>query len=624
MSAAALAGRPEVPADAGSLALARLLAGPSGIEDIARALGWSPARVKDGTAHLQQVTGARDRTELVADYAWAGHLTARHLGAHDLEAVHRLPADKRLLLRLSAGGGDDRTVGAEIGASAATVRQRRDVLLGALEVATVHQAVGLGCLAGVVRRADMPRRFGPAAAPVADHLRLPVALALRQLGSSGRALVMVPRREQSRLAAAAAARTGGLRRVLVLTEPGEYWQHDLEVLAAADLDTGQVLAVLGRAEAARLPLPPGVEAATNPSAVRAAAGTTLPAVFVTTPQGLPALTRLHREGRWPLLDLAVVFDAHLPGIGDPTARPEECPPADGVLRLTSAPRFTTADRTGRGGCRRAVTGALTAAVPLRRAAELELMRHYRLAATAIGRSAQHAAPAQLVADLVRAHALRRILVHSGPRDARSLAVALARIGLDAEVLPARDRGPVLARFADDRAPRVLVTDRPLPSGLGADALVHTSTGAPTERTAAVVEAALTPARPGEGPLRLVSADRADENWAALAELTGALAALDPQLAKDLADARDRHAGHAGLELALPLPAGTAEQRARAVCAWADTTWDEEMKAAATRAPAAVRPRRDAVSPSGRPLSTFTLSRPAARTAALRHSTGGAA
>ncbi|MFB7673163.1 hypothetical protein ACFC26_17315 [Kitasatospora purpeofusca] len=617
MSVAARGGRTAVPADVGSLAMARLLAGPGGTEEIARTLGWSPSQVRNGMAHLQQATGARGRTELVADYAWAGHLTTRHLGALDLESVHGLGAEERLLLRLTAGDGDDRAVGAEIGAGAATVRRRRELLVGALGVATAHQAVGLGCLAGVVRPADMPRRFGHPSAPVADHLRVPVALALRQLGSSGRALVTAPRREQPHLAAAAAARAGGLRRVVVLTEPGEYWQHDLEVLAAAHRDAGQVLAVLGKAETARLPLPPGVAAVTSPSAIRATAGTTLPAVLVTTPAGLSVLARLHRDGRWPLLDLAVVLDAHLPGIDDLTGRREEWPPADGVLRLTSAPRFTTADRTGRGGCRRAVTGALTAAVSLQRAAELGLMRHYSLAAAVTGRSAQHAAPAQIVADLVRAHGLRRVLVHSGPRDARSLVVALGRAGLDAEVLPARDREPVLARFADARAPRVLVVDRPLPPRLGADALVHLSTGAPSERTAAVVEAALTPARPGEGPIRLISADRADEGWTALAELTGAVAALDPHLAKDLAGARERHTGHLGLELALPLPPGAGEQRARAVCAWANTTWAEEMKVAAGR------PRRSGLSPSGRSLSTLAPPRSAGRNPVPRQSTGGA-
>ncbi|MEE1820991.1 hypothetical protein PUR61_02060 [Streptomyces sp. BE20] len=624
MSAAAGVGRPAVPADAGSLALARLLAGPSGVEEIAQALDWSLARMRTGMAHLQQVTGARDRTELVADYAWAGHLTARHLGAHDLEAFHGLPAEKRLL-RLTAGGADDRVAGAEIGAGAATVRQRRDVLLGILGVVSAHQAVGLGCLAGVVRRADMPGRFGPAPVPVAEHLRLPVALALRRLTSSGRALVTVTRSEQPHLAAVVAARAGGLRRVLVLTEPGEYWQHDLEVLAAAHRETGQVLAVLGKGEAARLPpLPAGVAAAASPLSVRATAGSTLPAVLVTTPAGLRVLDRLQQEGHWPPLDLAIAFDAHLPGVDGLIGRPEGCPPVGGVLRLTSTPRFTSADRAGRGGCERAVTGELTAAVPLRQAAELGLVRGYRLAATVSGRSSRHAAPAQLVADLVRGDGLRRVLVHSGPCDVRLLALAFARVGLAAEVLPTRDREPVLTRwFADDRAPMVLVTDRTLPPGLGADALVHTAAGAPTGRTAAVVEAALTPGRPGEGPLLVVSADRADEDWSALAELTGALSALDPHLAKDLAGARDRHTGHAGLEFALPLPAGAGEQRARAVCAWADTTWDEEMHAAA-RALAAAWPRRGLLSPSGRPLSTWPPARSAARIPAPRLDTGGAA
>ncbi|MFD5922271.1 hypothetical protein ACFVYP_36480 [Kitasatospora sp. NPDC058201] len=625
MNVPAGAARPAVPpADDASLALARLLAGPAGTAQIARTLDCSLAQVTRHTTDLQQATGARNRTELVADYAWAGHLTPRHLGTRNLDAVHALPAEKRLLLRLTAAGADDREAGAETGAGVATVRRHRAGLLEALEVGTAHQAVGIGCLAGVVRRADMPARFGPVAAPVAEHLRVPVGLALRRLGTCGRALVMVASREQVHLAAAAAARAGGLRRVLLLVEPGAYWQHDLEVLAAAYRDAGQVLAVLGRAEAARLPLAPGVAAATNAPAVRATAGTTLPVVLVTTPEGLPALTRLHQESQWPPLDLAIAFDAHLPCIGDLIGRPEWCPPAYGVLRLTSTPRVTAADRGGRGGCARAVTGALTAAVPLRRAAELGLMRELRLAAAATVRSAQHAGPAQLVADLVRTHGLRRILVHSGPRDARALTAALGKAALAAEVLPARDQGAVLARFADDSAPRVLVTDKPLPPGLGADALVHTSAGAPAERTAAAVEAALTPARPGEGPLLLVSADRADEGWTALAELTGALAALDPHLAKDLAHARDRHAGHAGLEFALPLPAGADEQRARAVCAWADTTWDEEMNTAAVRAAAADRPRHGIVSPSGRPLSTWAPNRPTARTPAPWLSASGAA
>ncbi|MGY0466691.1 hypothetical protein ACW14Y_41505 [Kitasatospora sp. cg17-2] len=605
MSAAARGGRTAVPADVGSLALARLLAGPGGTEEIARALGWPPARVQDGTLHLQQATGARTRTDLVADYAWAGHLTARHLGAQDLSSVHGLGVEERLLLRLTAAGVSDRAAGREIGSGTEVVHRRREALFQTLGVTSGYQAVGLGCLAGVVRRADMPARFEAVRAPVPGHLHAPTALAHRQLAAEGRALVVVPRREQAALAGAVGARAGGLHRVLVITAPGAYWEHDLAVLAAAHRDAGQFLAVVDRAEAARLPLPPGVAAASSARAVRAAVGTTLPAVLVATPDGLESLTRLHRDGLLAPLDLTVVLDAHQPALRDLLERHDGIPPGAGVLRLTATARFITCDRSGRDGCDPAVTGPLTAALALRAAADLGLMRGYRLAAAATARSARHMGPAALVADLTRAHGLRRIVVHSSRRDSRRLAEALGRTGLAAEVLPVHARAQALDRFTDATVPRVLVVDGPMPPGLGADALVHALTGAATEHTAAVVEAALTPAGPGGGPLLLVSADRTEEGWTALADLTGALAALDPHLARDLARAREQHTGHNGLEFLLPLPPGADEQRARAVCAWADTTWAEEMRVTAARAAADGRARCHAYSPSGRPLTAWT-------------------
>ncbi|MFE4512638.1 hypothetical protein ACFRMQ_00360 [Kitasatospora sp. NPDC056783] len=605
------------PRGASSVALARLLAGPETADGIADALDWTAAQVRRQTATLHQATGARSRAELVADYAWAGHLAPEHLGARDLTAVHALPAGTRLLLRLTAAGMDDRAAGGEIGASAETVRRRREGLREALGVDSDHQAVGLGCLAGIVRRCDMPGRRPPRpAVPVPEHLCAPAARAQRHLAADGRALVVVPRREQARLAAAAAALAGGRRRALVLTAPGEYWEHDLAALADAHHDIGQVVAVLDRSEAARLPLAPDVAAATSPRAVRAAAGTTLPAVLVTTPNGLPVLDRLHRDGWPPPPDLAIALDAHLPALGERIGHCRGGPAPAAVLRLTSAPRFTAAGRAYRGGCDPATTGPLTAVLPLRRAVEAGLMRGYRLAAVCTTSSASHMGPARLVADLIAAHGLRRVIVRStGPTPSLRLAEALGTAGLAAEALPARDRAGALARFtAPGPETRVLVCDGALPPGLGADALVHTGATAPTAYTAAAVEAALTPGTLGEGPLLVVSADRAeDSGWPVLAALTAALAALDPHLAADLAEARARWSGHDGLEFALPLPVGADGQRARRVCAWADTTWDEEMRTVAARAIADDLPRRRVLSPSGRPLAAWTL--PARRTPA---------
>ncbi|MFJ6140198.1 hypothetical protein [Kitasatospora sp. NPDC092286] len=597
------------PCGASSVALARLLAGPLTPEGIADALDWPDAQVRRSTAILHQATGARSRAELVADYAWAGHLAPQHLGARDLTAVQALPAETRLLLRLTAAGMDDRAAGGEIGATAETVRRRREALREALGVNSDHQAVGLGCLADIVRRSDMPgRRPLRAVVPVPEHLRAPAARAWQQLAADGRALAVVPRREQARLAAAAAALVGGRHRVLVLTMPGEYWEHDLAAIADAHRNVGQVLAVLDRSEAARLPLVPGVAAAASPRAVRATAGATLPAVFVTTPNGLPVLDRLHRDGWPPPLDLAIALDAHLPAIGERIGRPDDGPPPAAVLRLTSTPRFTAAGRAYRGGCELGTTGPLAAALPLRQAVEAGLMRGYRLAAVSTTRSACHMGPARLVADLIAVHSLRRVIVRSaGPTASLRLAEALGTVGLAAEALPARDRARALARFTGPGAETwVLVCDGQLPPGLGPDALVHTGATAPTAHTAAAVEAALTSGAPGEGPLLVVSADRAeDSGWPVLAALTAALAALDPHLAADLAEARAGRAGHAGLEFALPLPVGADGQRARQVCAWADTTWDEELSTTAARAIADDLPRCRVTSPSGRPLATWT-------------------
>ncbi|MBD0670393.1 hypothetical protein, partial [Streptomyces sp. CBMA156] len=181
------------PRGASSVALARQLAGPLSPQGIARALAWPASRVEKLTEILHQATGARTRLEVVADYAWAGHLSPRHLGAEDLTAVRALPAEGRLLLRLSAAGLDDRAVGAEIGATTATVLRRRRVLREVLGVDSDHQAVGLGCLAGIVRHADMPgRRFARAVVPVPEPLRVTAALARRHLAAEGRALAVVP------------------------------------------------------------------------------------------------------------------------------------------------------------------------------------------------------------------------------------------------------------------------------------------------------------------------------------------------------------------------------------------------------------------------------------------------
>ncbi|MFF2618821.1 hypothetical protein [Kitasatospora sp. NPDC058046] len=333
------------PSGASSLELVRYLAGPLSVEGVAEALARPVAQVEDSVAVLCQATGARSRVELVADYAWAGHLSPQDLGVRDLTAVYGLSGEMRLLLRLTAADRSDRAVGHETGATTGTVRRRREALRCVLGVDSDHQAVGLGCLAGVVRRADVPeRRFVPAVVPVAEHLRPLTVLARRRLTAERRALVVLPRGEQARLAAVCAALAGGRRRVLVLTVPGEYWEHDLAVLADAHRETGQVLAVLDRAEAARLPLPAGVAVATGPHAVRALAGMTLPAVLVASPAGLPALDRLLRDG---LLapDLTIALDAHLPATGRRIGRTGGRPPA----RRRAAPDVRSPVRRRRAG-----------------------------------------------------------------------------------------------------------------------------------------------------------------------------------------------------------------------------------------------------------------------------------
>ncbi|MEV7928507.1 hypothetical protein [Kitasatospora sp. NPDC088779] len=607
------AGVPAPLDDAASQAWARRMAGPLTAEEIAEQLGCNVVEVTGAVTRLRRAADVRSRTALVAAHTLAGHLTAHNLGAPGLDTIGDLGPEQLLLLRLSAGHstGD---IAAELGNSRATVSNYRANLLVSTGLASIHQAVGLGCLAGIVRPADVyPDREYNTTAPLPAHLATVVDRARRALADTGRALVVAPRAEQAGLARAVTDREADAgTRVLAVTPYGEHWTSDVATLAATRREAGHVAVILTRSEAerpGRPPTPPGVPVATSLRGMRRLVGTTLPATVITTPAGLEILAAAHTHHPF---DLSIALDDHLPQVGERVGRHPSCPPVRAVLRLTSTPRLTATGRTRHEGCDPYTTGPITANLMPCQAVEAGRMRPYRLAAAAAP-GLRGEGLGDLVLALASAHHLARVVVHGATdRDAARLAKAITDGdgGVQIDVLPAGhdpEHNTVVSRFRHGpHQLRVLVTGGRLPAGLDADALIHTTGELPAARTAAAIEAALTPADPGrQRPLLLIAADStAHGRWGTLSTLTAALAALDPDLKKDLRRARATGGGWPGLELALPLPAGANEQRARAVCAWADTTVAEEMRDTAERARATDTLHPDLLSPTGLRLSAW--------------------
>ncbi|MFJ7280489.1 LuxR C-terminal-related transcriptional regulator [Kitasatospora sp. NPDC098663] len=620
------AGAPAPLDDAASQAWARRMAGPLTAEEIAEQLGCDVVEVTGALTRLRRAADVRSRTALVAAHTLAGHLTAHNLGAPGLDTIGDLGPEQLVLLRLSAGYSTA-DIAAELGTSRATVSNYRTDLLARTGLAGVHQVVGLGCLAGIVRPADVyPDREYNVTAPPPAYLATLVDRARCALADTGRALVVAPRAEQAGLARAVAGREAGAgTRVLAVTPYGEHWTSDVATLAATRSEAGHVVVLLTRSEAerpGRPPTPPGASVVTSLRGMRRLVGTTLPATVITTPAGLEILAAAHPSRPF---DLSIALDDHLPQVGERVGRHPTCPPVRAVLRLTSTPRLTATGRTRHEGCDPYTTGPITAKLTPRQAVEAARLRPYRIAAAAAP-GPRGEGLGDLVLALASTHHLARVVVHgTNDRDAARLAKAITDGdgrhdgGVQVDVLPAghdAEHSAVVSRFRHGpHQLRVLVTGDRLPAGLDADAVIHTTGELPAARTAAIVEAALTPADPGrQRPLLLIVADStAHGRWEALSTLTAALAALDPDLKKDLRRARTIGGGWPGLELALPLPAGADEQRARAVCAWADTTVAEEMRDTAERARATDTLHPDLLSPTGLRLSAWRAVR---RTAAL--------
>lgn len=325
----------------------------------------------------------------------------------------------------------------------------------------------------------------------------------------------------------------------------------------------------------------------------------------------------YRRARHPSpYDLIVALDAHLPDVAERVGRHEFCPPGRAVLWLSSTPVLTSVDRDQAEGVDPDRTGLLVAKLTPRQVVAAGRMRDYRLMAAALPPGGSRTGRlATLVLDLASTHALSRVVVHCATSVvARRLAneiIGSPGPDVQAQVLPrrGRQREEVLHAFTLGTGPlQVLVTAGQLPPGLDADALVHAAANHPTTHTSEVVEAALIPGRAGARELLAVAADGAEDGtWPALAELTGAFAALDPDLRTALRRIREERPddGWNDLGFALPLADARQRHRAQAVCAWADTTVALEMHRTAARSRLVHgQERPDFLSPTGQRLGAW--------------------
>ncbi|MFE2727265.1 hypothetical protein [Kitasatospora sp. NPDC059327] len=611
---------PPLPADGASRAWVRRFAGPLPLEEVAHAVGCSVGEAGRALTELTAAAGARDRTALVARYALAGHLARRDFGAAATDPGS--DAMDRLILRMLARGLSETTIADEVGVTRLTAARYQAAAVARMGCTEVHQAVGLACLTELVRTSDLGLPADAASGPPADGDELLLALLppVRLALMSGRAMAVAPRREQPALAALLArSEAGPDGRILVVARPGVHWCQSVEALAAGRGGHGEVAAVLTRDEADHpaVRTPPGVPVATHPAHLKRLVGSTLPATVIVSPGGLAVARAAWDTARHQRpYDLLVALDAHLPDIAAKAGRYECSPPAQATVWLTSTPRLVSTDRTRIEGADLYATGPITAALTPRQVAGAGRMRELRIAAAPLpAATGARGRLARLVLDLAAAHDRTcAAVLCSTTTEARRLEREITAAGdgddVLAVVLPLRGgQEEAMARFTGgSERLRVLLTCGPLPPALDPDLLVQATDQHPAAHTAASLEAALTPSGPGVGPLLAVAAvDSQDRVWTELAALAGAAAALDPGLRAALRAARDSRPddGWEALEFALPGLTAETRRRARAVCAWAPTTWEEEMVRTRDRDVALHHRARPAtVSPSGLSLGTW--------------------
>ncbi|MEU9127785.1 hypothetical protein AB0D08_06665 [Kitasatospora sp. NPDC048540] len=612
-----------LPADRESLTWARRLAGPQPLEAFAAGLGRPRNSVATAVSSLAAAADVSGRSGLVARYVLAGYLTAEDFPPVAADVMTGLTGQERLLLRLLAGTSSRPAIGAELGIARSTADQRLAALLATLGVQEDHEAVALGCLAGIVRPADVVPQSASAPPPAGpEHLRTVVDPVLRAL-TCGRAMVRAPRCEQPDLGTAIVWRQAGAGRVLVVVPPGPSWSATVAAFAEQRRERGAAVFVVHRDEAVHPAVvsPRNVQQVTAASALLECVGSTVAATVIASPRGLETVAAAYRRAHHPSpYDLIVALDAHLPEVAERVGRHEFCPPGHAVLWMSSTPVLTSVDREQAEGADPDRTGDLVARLTVRQAVVAGRMRDYRLMAAALPPGVSRPGRlAALVLDLAAVHGLSRVVVHCATTVvARRLADEIAGSAgprVHAQVLPRRgeQREKVLRTFTlGAQQLEVLVTDGPLPPGLDTDALVHTAANHPAAHTAEVVEAAMIPGRRAAGTLLAVAADdAADGNWPALAALAGACAALDPDLRSVLHRAReDRPAdGWDGLRFALPLANAEQRRRAQAVCAWADTTVGLEMQRTAARSRFTYgQERPDLLSPTGQRLGAWMARR----------------
>ncbi|GHH78959.1 hypothetical protein GCM10018781_55880 [Kitasatospora indigofera] len=607
-----------LPADPRSLTWARYLAGPLPLKALAAGLDRSRDSVEAELSSLAAAAGVSGRSGVVARYVLAGHLTAENFPPTVVGVMAGLSGEERLLLRLLAGTSSRPAIGMELGIARPTAGKRLAALLDVLGVREDHEAVALGCLAGIVRPADVVPQSAPAVPPAPpEHLRDLVGPVCEAL-TCGRAMVRVPRCEQPDLATAIAWHTD-VGRVLVVVPPGTSWNATVTAFAEQRRERGAVVAVLHRDEAARpaIVTPLDVPQVTAASAVLECVGSTLPATVIVSPRGLEIVAEAYRRAQHLVpYDLIVALDAHLPAVAGRVGRHECCPPGRAILWLSSTPVLTSVDRDQAEGVDPDRTGPLVAKLTPRQSVAAGRMRDYRLMAAALPPGGTRTERlAALVLNLASTQDLSRVVVHCATSVvARRLADEITGStgpDLQAHVLPQRggQREQVLRAFALGTGQlQILVTAGQLPAGLDADALVHATANRPVTHTTEMVEAALAPGRPGAGALLAVAADGAEDGqWPALAELTGAFAALDPDLRTALHHAREDRPteGWDGLTFAVPLADADQQRRARAVSAWADTTIALEMQRTAARSRLVHGVERpDVLSPTGQRLGAW--------------------
>ncbi|MFE4512642.1 hypothetical protein ACFRMQ_00380 [Kitasatospora sp. NPDC056783] len=570
------------------------------------------------------------RAGLVALYTLARVVRAEHVRAgHATRTAAELTRPEEHLLRLMARDLTNGEIAAVLGDRPSLVSGRIGDLLRALGVPCRHQAVALGCLAGVVAFDDVRPDLVPGAdARVSAPAWLPgerLAGLLEALGK-GRACAIVPHAGRHAVAEAV-VRHRRAARVLVLTSSDPTFADTLTRWRTAAPAGVRVTGLVTASDRTRpvfrtFALDPRLLAGPDRMPGRLAAPGL--AVVVASASGLAALAAEHRHrpdrlGEW---DLVVSYDAPLHPAAVPG--PDADVPAWARLYLGVSEEAVTSDRAERRRLPAAVTGPVALRVPLPVLTSTGSARSYRLLAAEPphGASTEPMRLQMLLVDIAARYGLTRIHVHcAGDRDAAALTAGFAEavrrtepwlrprrhwIGhLNARATAAQ-RGAVLRNFrSGPQDLRILATTEPVPEA-GAEAYVHLAPAAPTEAVADAIGHALTSRFPADTQTLLLVAPvltrpAVPVHAAAghLASLSRAVAALDDDYRRHLADLR-RH-GHGITDAARLVVTGhTLDAHARIqlthFCAWADTTWAEEYLARMGRENRAP----DDVGPSGLP------------------------